>query len=39
MTSIVESWRVFGIPKGQPRVRAFIRGKHAGVYDPGQAKD
>ncbi len=32
-------WRIFGIPKGQPRVRAFVRGKHAGVYDPGVAND
>jgi len=28
---------VDGIPKGQPRVRAYVRGKHAGVYDPGTA--
>jgi len=27
----------YGTPKGQPRVRAFVRGKHAGVYDPGTA--
>ena len=26
---------VEGDPKGQPRARACIRGKHAGVYDPG----
>lgn len=26
-----------GDPKGQPRARACIRGKHAGVYDPGTA--
>lgn len=26
-------------PKGQPRVRACIRGKHAGVYDPGTADE
>lgn len=26
-----------GSPKGQPRVRAFVRGRHAGVYDPGTA--
>lgn len=26
-----------GIPKGQPRVRAFARGGHAAVYDPGTA--
>jgi len=29
------SFFVAGIPKGQPRVKAFSRGKHAGVYDPG----
>lgn len=28
-----------GNPKGQPRARACIRGKHAGVYDPGTADD
>jgi Holliday junction resolvase RusA-like endonuclease len=28
---------VEGTPKGQPRARATIRGKHAGVYDPGTA--
>lgn len=28
-----------GIPKGQPRVKAFTRGKHAGVYDPGTANE
>ena len=28
---------VEGIPKGQPRARACIRGRHAGVYDPGTA--
>jgi len=28
----------YGTPKGQPRVRAFVRGKHAGVYDPGTAE-
>ena len=27
----------YGVPKGQPRARATIRGKHAGVYDPGTA--
>lgn len=33
--------RVFalGIPKGQPRPKAFARGKHAGVYDPGTANE
>ena len=30
---------VAGIPKGQPRSRACVRGKHAGVYDPGTAND
>ena len=30
---------VDGIPKGQPRARACIRGRHAGVYDPGTADD
>lgn len=28
-----------GIPKAQPRVKAFSRGRHAGVYDPGTAND
>jgi Holliday junction resolvase RusA-like endonuclease len=28
---------VYGIPMPQPRPRATIRGKHAGVYDPGTA--
>ena len=28
---------VQGDPKGQPRARACVRGKHAGVYDPGTA--
>ncbi len=26
-----------GTPKAQPRVRAFKRGNHAGVFDPGTA--
>jgi Holliday junction resolvase RusA-like endonuclease len=30
---------VVGIPKGQPRPRAVRRGAHAGVYDPGTAKE
>lgn len=30
---------VSGEPKGQPRPRATIRGKHAGMYDPGTAKE
>lgn len=28
---------VEGQPKGQPRARACVRGKRAGVYDPGTA--
>lgn len=28
-------FHVRGIPKAQPRVKAFKRGAHAGVYDPG----
>lgn len=28
-----------GQPKGQPRARACIRGRHAGTYDPGTADD
>ena len=28
-----------GVPKGQPRPKAFNRGKHAGVYDPGTANE
>lgn len=31
------SFTVFGDPKGQPRARACVRGKHAGTYDPGTA--
>lgn len=31
-------FRVDGTPVGQPRPRACIRGKHAGMYDPGTAK-
>jgi len=30
---------VDGEPKGQPRPRACIRGKRAGVYDPGTAAE
>jgi len=29
---------VYGEPKGQPRPRAFVRGKRAAVYDPGTAE-
>jgi Holliday junction resolvase RusA-like endonuclease len=28
-----------GTPKGQPRPKAFSRGGHAGVYDPGSANE
>ena len=28
-----------GIPKAQPRVKAFRRGNHAGVFDPGTADE
>lgn len=28
-----------GIPKGQPRARACIRGRHAGIYNPATADD
>jgi Holliday junction resolvase RusA-like endonuclease len=38
MTTTI-TFRVDGLPKGAPRVRAFVRGKHAGVYTPGQADD
>ena len=30
---------VSGVPIAQPRVKACIRGKHAGVYDPGTANE
>jgi Holliday junction resolvase RusA-like endonuclease len=30
---------VAGIPKGQPRPKAYSRGNHAGVYDPGTAEE
>jgi Holliday junction resolvase RusA-like endonuclease len=28
-----------GIPKAQPRAKAFVRGNRAGVYDPGTSND
>jgi crossover junction endodeoxyribonuclease RusA len=31
------SFYVHGTPVGQPRPRACIRGRHAGMYDPGTA--
>jgi len=34
----VISFRVYGDPKGQPRPKAFARGGHAAVYDPGTAE-
>lgn len=32
------SFFVTGDPKGQPRPKAFVRGGHAAVYDPGTAE-
>jgi len=32
------SFFVAGIPKAQPRVKAFVRGGHAGVYTPDSAE-
>jgi Holliday junction resolvase RusA-like endonuclease len=32
----LEFW-VAGVPKAQPRVKAFARGRHAGVYTPDTA--
>ena len=29
---------VSGVPKAQPRVKAFVRGGHAGVYTPDSAE-
>ena len=29
---------VAGIPKAQPRVKAFVRGGHAGIYTPDSAE-
>lgn len=34
---MVACFDVHGEPKGQPRTRACLRGKRAGVYDPGTA--
>ena len=41
MNQLLKEISVFatGIPKGQPRVKAFTRGRHAGVYDPGTANE
>ena len=30
---------VVGMPKATPRMKAFVKGKRAGVYDPGGAND
>ena len=35
---LVGTWDVKGVPKGQPRPRAFVRGTRAAVYDPGTAE-
>jgi len=32
------SFYALGDPKGQPRPKAFVRGGHAAVYDPGTAE-
>lgn len=37
--SLSVEFTAYGTPKGQPRPKATIRGKHAGVYDPGTAND
>ena len=34
----LHTFRANGIPKGQPRPRAFVRGNRAAVYDPGTAE-
>lgn len=41
MSELFSTIEVFavGTPKAQPRVKAFKRGNHAGVYDPGTAND
>jgi Holliday junction resolvase RusA-like endonuclease len=31
------TFRAYGVPKGQPRVKAYVRGRHAGVYTPDAA--
>ena len=38
MTTNSKAFFVAGEPKGQPRPRAFSRGGHARVYDPGTAE-
>ena len=34
----VGEWRVLGLPRAQPRPRAFVRGGRAAVYDCGTAE-
>jgi Holliday junction resolvase RusA-like endonuclease len=36
---VIISFEVVGLPKAQPRAKATIRGRHAGVYNPGTAND
>ena len=31
------TFRAYGVPKGQPRIKAYVRGRHAGVYTPDTA--
>lgn len=33
------TFRAYGVPKGQPRVKAYVRGRHAGVYTPDTANE
>lgn len=35
----LHTFHALGKPKGQPRPRAFVRGKRAAVYDPGTAEN
>lgn len=41
MSTLAQKIEVFatGIPKGQPRPKAYARGNRAGVYDPGTANE
>lgn len=34
----IGTWRALGLPKGQPRPRAFVRNGRAAVYDAGTAE-
>jgi Holliday junction resolvase RusA-like endonuclease len=36
--TLVGDWRALGLPKGQPRPRAFVRNGRAAVYDSGTAE-